>query len=124
MTSIPLAVSYDCTPPENASKIQKSLTKFLEGASGKLGSAYDTISGLNTAVSEISESMSSLTTSMSSLLEDKLSEFVSSGLTAAKDHIFNTITNPLAAIAQNNSCLLYTSPSPRDYAASRMPSSA
>ena len=105
MTSIPLAVSYDCTPPENASKIQKSLTKFLEGASGKLGSAYDTISGLNTAVSEISESMSSLTTSMSSLLEDKLSEFVSSGLTAAKDHIFNTITNPLAAIAQNNSFL-------------------
>ena len=25
---------------------------------------------------------------------------------------------------KNNSCLLYTSPSPRDYAASRMPSSA
>ena len=105
MTSIPLAVSYDCTPPENASKIQKSLTKFLEGASGKLGSAYDTISGLNTAVSEISQSMSSLTTSMSSLLEDEIGSFVSSGLTAAKDHIFNTITNPLAAIAQNNSFL-------------------
>ena len=105
MTSIPLAVSYDCTPPENASKIQKSLTKFLEGASGKLGSAYDTISGLNTAVGEISESMSSLTTSMSSLLEDQIGSFVSSGLTAAKNHIFNTITNPLAAIAQNNSFL-------------------
>ena len=105
MTSIPLAVSYDCTPPENASKIQKSLTKFLEGASGKLGSAYDTISGLNTAVGEISESMSSLTTSMSSLLEDEIGSFVSSGLTAAKDHIFNTITNPLAAIAQNNAFL-------------------
>ena len=105
MTSIPLAVSFDCTPPENASKIQKSLTKFLEGASGKLGSAYDTISGLNTAVSEISESMSSLTTSMSSLLEDEIGSFVSSGLTAAKDHIFNTITNPLAAIAQNNAFL-------------------
>ena len=28
MTSIPLAVSFDCTPPENASKIQKSLTTF------------------------------------------------------------------------------------------------
>ena len=89
MTSIPLAVSFDCTPPENASKIQKSLTKFLEGASGKLGSAYDMVSGLNTAVGEISESMSTLTTSMSSLLEDKLSEYVSTGLTAAKNHIFN-----------------------------------
>jgi hypothetical protein len=105
MTSIPLAVSFDCTPPENASKIQKSLTKFLEGASGKFGSAYDMVSGLNTAVGEISESMSTLTTSMSSLLEDKLSEFVSTGLTAAKNHIFNKISNPLAAIAQNNSFL-------------------
>ena len=105
MTSIPLAVSFDCTPPENASKIQKSLTKFLNGASGKLGGAFDMISGLDSAVSEISESMSSLTTSMSSLLEDKLSEFVSTGLMAAKNYIFNTITNPLAAIAQNNAFL-------------------
>ena len=105
MTSIPLAVSFDCTPPENASKIQKSLTKFLNGASGKLGGAFDMISGLDSAVSEISASMTSLTTSMSSLLEDKLSEFVSTGLMAAKNHIFNTITNPLAAIAQNNAFL-------------------
>ena len=105
MTSIPLAVSFDCSPPNNASKIQDSLTKFLNGASGKLGKAYDMVDGLNTAVSEISESMSSLTTSMSSLLEDKLAEFVSSGLTAAKDHIFNKISSPLAAIAQNTSFL-------------------
>ena len=105
MTSIPLAVSFDCTPPENASKIQKSLTKFLNGASGKLGGAFDMISGLDSAVSEISASMTSLTTSMSSLLEDKLSDFVSTGLMAAKNHIFNTITNPLAAIAQNNAFL-------------------
>ena len=105
MTSIPLAVSFDCTPPENASKIQKSLTKFLNGASGKLGGAFDMISGLDSAVSEISDSMSSLTTSLSSLLEDKLSDFVSTGLMAAKNYIFNTITNPLAAIAQNNAFL-------------------
>ena len=105
MTSIPLAVSFDCSPPNNASKIQDSLTKFLNGASGKLGGAFDMVSGLDTAVSEISESMSTLTTSMSSLLEDKLSEFVSTGLTAAKNHIFNKIPNPLAAIAQNNSFL-------------------
>ena len=105
MTSIPLAVSFDCTPPENASKIQKSLTKFLNGASGKLGGAFDMISGLDSAVSEISDSMSSLTTSLSSLLEDKLSDYVSTGLMAAKNYIFNTITNPLAAIAQNNAFL-------------------
>ena len=63
------------------------------------------VSGLDTAVSEISASMTSLTTSMSSLLEDKLSDFVSTGLMAAKNYIFNTITNPLAAIAQNNAFL-------------------
>ena len=91
MTSIPLAVSFDCTPPDNASQIQKSLTKFLNGASGGLGGAFDMVSGLNTAVSEISSSMSSLTTSMSSLLEDKLSSFVSTGLEAAKNFIFNKI---------------------------------
>ncbi len=34
MTSTPLAVSYDCSPPDNASQIQKSLTKLLNGASG------------------------------------------------------------------------------------------
>ena len=54
-------------------KIQDSLTKFLNGASGKLGKSFcDMVDGLNTAASELSESMSSLTTSMSSLLEDKL----------------------------------------------------
>ena len=32
--------------------------------------------------------------------------------------------NPETKAGHKNSCLLYTSPSPRDYAASRMPSSA
>ena len=32
--------------------------------------------------------------------------------------------DPVAIGAKPNTCLLYTSPSPRDYAASRMPSSA
>ena len=48
MTSTPLAVSFDCTPPENASKIQKSLTKspfstqlnlFLAKAVAEVGQA-------------------------------------------------------------------------------------
>ena len=33
-------------------------------------------------------------------------------------------TDGLEIISTDNICLLYTSPSPRDYAASRMPSSA
>ena len=36
----------------------------------------------------------------------------------------STYQNNAKAFAQNYYCLLYTSPSPRDYAASRMPSSA
>ena len=34
------------------------------------------------------------------------------------------LRQPIWTIEDNESCLLYTSPSPRDYAASRMPSSA
>ena len=33
-------------------------------------------------------------------------------------------TNMIANMGKGKNCLLYTSPSPRDYAASRMPSSA
>ena len=36
----------------------------------------------------------------------------------------NNLTKPYVLHAEANACLLYTSPSPRDYAASRMPSSA
>ena len=46
--------------------------------------------------------MEGLTTKISDLLQTKLTDFISSGLSAAKDYIFNTITNPIAAIAQNN----------------------
>ena len=42
----------------------------------------------------------------------------------AKDFLQNIITNDINKVSYKNSCLLYTSPSPRDYAASRMPSSA
>ena len=41
---------------------------------------------------------------------------------AIDGYIVNTDTTPLKK--QYEDCLLYTSPSPRDYAASRMPSSA
>ena len=37
---------------------------------------------------------------------------------------FKIVANDIFNAAQHVNCLLYTSPSPRDYAASRMPSSA
>ena len=102
MTCIPAAVSYKCFPKKGASSISNSLTKFLNGASGGLGKAFDIVDGLDTAVSEISDALDGFTTSFSGLLEGKLIEFIDLGLIAAKNFIFNKITNPLAAIAQND----------------------
>ena len=101
MTYATLGIDYDCEPKNSSKKIEGALGKFLKGASGGLGGAFDMVSGLNTAVSEISDAMSGFTTSMSTLLEDKLSEFVGTGLTAAKNFIFNKIANPIAALAQS-----------------------
>ena len=101
MTNTVLAVSLKCDE-NTGSKITNSLTKFLNKASEGLGDAFDMIDDLDSAVSEISDAMEGLTTKISDLLQTKLTDFISSGLSAAKDHIFNTISNPLAAIAQNN----------------------
>ena len=46
-----------------------------------------------------------------------------SGVTTTVSNISSSYTNLLVVI-RDYTCLLYTSPSPRDYAASRMPSSA
>ena len=101
MTEVLMAVDYDCFPKNDSARVEGALSKFLKGASGGLGGAFDMVSGLNTAVGEISDAMSGFTTSMSTLLEDKLSEFVGTGLMAAKNFIFNQITNPIAALAQS-----------------------
>ena len=97
------AVSYKCEPKAGASAITKSIAKFLNGASGGLGDAYNMIDGLDTAVGEISEAMSGITTKLSTLLQEKLIDFVDTGLMAAKNFIFNKITSPIAALAQSNS---------------------
>ena len=103
MTTIPVAVSLKCTSTgSDGEKIEGPLNRFLNKASEGLGDAFDMIDDLDTAVSEISDAMSGLTSKMSNLLQNKLGEFVNSGLTAAKDFIFNKFSfNPLAAIAQN-----------------------
>ena len=100
--SIIVASSLKCTSSDPKNKIQNSLNKFLDGASDTLGDAFDMVAGLETAVSEISDSMDLLTGSMSSLLQDKLVDFVDTGLQAAKNFIFNKIKLPIAARAQTN----------------------
>ena len=85
--SIVVASSLKCTANDPKAKITNSLNKFLNGASGALGDAYDMVAGLDTAVSEISDSMSIITTGMSTLLEEKLVSFVDTGLQAAKNFI-------------------------------------
>ena len=104
MTNTVLAVSLKCSGDNTNLKVGNALTKFLDKATGLdgLGGAFDMIDGLDSAVGEISDAMEGLTTKISDLLQTKLTDFISSGLSAAKDHIFNTITNPLAAIAQNS----------------------
>ena len=44
--------------------------------------------------------------------------------TVVKDVLYDVNFTAMPAVDRCTSCLLYTSPSPRDYAASRMPSSA
>jgi len=101
MTNTVLAVSLKCSE-NTGSKITNSLTKFLNKASEGLGDAFDMIDDLDTAVGEISDAMEGLTTKMSDLLQTKLVDFIDTGMMAAKNFIFNTITNPLAAFAQNS----------------------
>ena len=103
MTETPVGVYYECIPKSDASKIQKSLSKFLNKASKGLGGAFNMIDDLDTAVGEITEAMSGLTTNLSSLLQEKLTGFIDTGLMAAKNFIFNKISSPIAALAQSNS---------------------
>jgi len=100
--SIVVASSLKCTANDPKAKITNSLNKFLNGASGALGDAYDMVAGLDTAVSEISDSMSIITTGMSTLLEEKLVSFVDTGLQAAKNFIMNKITSFIGGRAQTN----------------------
>ena len=102
MSEVLLAVSLRCEPSPNSSKIGGALTKFLTNASEGLGGALSMVDNIDNAVGEISDAMEGLTTSMSDLLQNKLTSFISTGLSAAKNFIFNTIFNPIAAIAQNN----------------------
>ena len=63
------------------------------------------------------------------LLEDKINE-LSSEIEAGRDeNVINSLNGEISSLhealkAKDDSCLLYTSPSPRDRTRSRMPSSA
>ncbi len=102
MTNTVLAVSLKCSSDNTNLKVGNALTKFLDKATGGLGGAFDMIDSLDSAVGEISDAMEGLTTKISDLLQNKLTDFISTGLSAAKNFIFNTVFNPIAAIAQNS----------------------
>ena len=103
MTNTIVASSLKCSSDNTNLKVTNALTKFLNKATGLdgLGGAFDMIDGLDSAVGEISDAMEGLTTKVSDLLQTKLTDFISSGLSAAKNYIFNTVFNPIAAVAQN-----------------------
>ena len=103
MTNTIVASSLKCSSDNTNLKVTNALTKFLNKATGLdgLGGAFDMIDGLDSAVSEISDAMEGLTTKVSDLLQTKLTDFIDTGLMAAKNYIFNTVFNPIAAVAQN-----------------------
>ena len=46
MTEVLMAVDYDCFPKNDSARVEGALSKFLKGASGGLGGAFDMVSGL------------------------------------------------------------------------------
>ena len=58
------------------------------------------------------------------LLTEEISDDALNAMRFLPGEVTSAIETSLARVYEVDSCLLYTSPSPRDYAASRMPSSA
>ena len=56
-------------------------------------------------VGDIADAMSGITEAMSTLLEDKIINFIDTGLMAAKNFIFNRITDPITAFFENSAFL-------------------
>ena len=57
-------------------------------------------------------------------IDEMASELKTMALASKTDGVINTIENPVLSRQDVVTCLLYTSPSPRDMRRSRMPSSA
>jgi len=103
--SIVLASSLKCTSAKAADEITGSLNKFFNGLSEGLGDAFEFVDMLDDTVSDIADAMDGITTVMTDLLETKLADFISTGLMAAKNLIFNKVFDPIAQIFQFNSFL-------------------
>ncbi len=103
--SIVLASSLKCTSAKAADEITGSLNKFFNNLSEGLGDAFEFIDELDDTVSDIADAMDGITTVMIDLLETKLADFISTGLMAAKNLIFNKITDPISQLIQTNSFL-------------------
>ena len=103
--SVVLASSLKCTSAKAADEITGSLNKFFNGLSEGLGDAFEFVDMLDDTVSDIADAMDGITTVMTDLLETKLADFISTGLLAAKNLIFNKIFDPIASLFQFNSFL-------------------
>ena len=103
--SLVLASSLKCTSSKAGEDVTSSLNKFFNGLSEGLGDAFEFVDMLDDTVSDISDAMDGITTVMTDLLETKLSDFISTGMLAAKNLIFNKITDPISQLFQFNSFL-------------------
>ena len=103
--SVVLASSLKCTSSKAGDEITSSLNKFFNNLSEGLGDAFDFVDTLDDTVGDIADAMDGITTAMSDILETKLVDFIDTGLMAAKNLIFNKITDPISQLIQTNSFL-------------------
>ena len=110
---VPVAVSYEFDPND--------VNKAIECAKTNQGKDY--IKSSNEDISSIAKGITDKKGDVSINVGSPL-EFLSDDANEIANQITQAIRRLYNPHATNYACLLYTSPSPRDYAASRMPSSA
>ena len=105
MSSLVLASSLKCTSSKAGEEVTGSLNKFFNNLSEGLGDAFELVDLVDDTVGDIADAMSGITEAMSTLLEDKIINFIETGLMAAKNFIFNKITDPITAFFENSAFL-------------------
>ena len=105
MSSLVLASSLKCTSSKAGEEVTGSLNKFFNNLSEGLGDAFELVDLVDDTVGDIADAMSGITEAMSTLLEDKIINFIDTGLMAAKNFIFNKITDPITAFFENSAFL-------------------
>ena len=119
------------TKSKEKSKVQIKRARWFTNQLIKLGSAFIKIGQLLSARPDLIpntwiQELSKLQDQVPNFSFAQVEETIRDELGAKFNEIDQIICDPVgsASLAQVHSCLLYTSPSPRDSCASRMPSSA